>query len=98
MLYLVCYDVENTKIRTKVAKALEKLGLCRIQYSVFIGLLSEAERQALETKVRLLLEKDPNYSFVVVPLHNDMVESITEISKHPLDWEYLNGTKLCMVI
>lgn len=37
MYKLVFYDIENDKIRTKLAKKLEESGLIRLQYSVFIG-------------------------------------------------------------
>jgi CRISPR-associated endonuclease Cas2 len=37
MYKLVFYDIENDKIRTRLSKKLEELGLVRLQYSVFLG-------------------------------------------------------------
>jgi CRISPR-associated endonuclease Cas2 len=37
MYKLLFYDIENDKIRTRLAKKLEELGMVRLQYSVFLG-------------------------------------------------------------
>ena len=49
--YLISYDVEDNKIRTKVFKELQKYGLCHVQKSVFWGYLTLAE---LESTKRFL--------------------------------------------
>lgn len=49
--YLVCYDIEDTRNRTKLFKELVKLGLRSVQKSVFWGLLTGAEHGSV---VRLL--------------------------------------------
>ncbi len=41
--YLVSYDIEDNKIRTKVYKELLKYGLQPVQKSVFWGYLTKAE-------------------------------------------------------
>ncbi len=40
MIYLICYDIENNTIRTRIAKTLERYGCERLQKSVFIGELN----------------------------------------------------------
>lgn len=42
-MYLVSYDIENTKNRTKLFEELKDLGLLNIQKSVFYGELSKSE-------------------------------------------------------
>ena len=37
MVCIVFYDIENNKVRTKVAKKLLEYGLVRLQFSVFAG-------------------------------------------------------------
>ncbi|MEM6803939.1 MAG: CRISPR-associated endonuclease Cas2 [Bacteroidota bacterium] len=37
MIYLICYDIENDRLRKKIADKLEAEGLERLQYSVFLG-------------------------------------------------------------
>ncbi len=41
--YIVCYDIENTKIRNKLVKYLKKFGIRR-QKSVFQSYLNKKER------------------------------------------------------
>ena len=50
---LVCYDIENTKQRTKLFKQLKAISLKPIQKSVFWGYLNQAE----ETAVKRLLKQ-----------------------------------------
>jgi CRISPR-associated endonuclease Cas2 len=45
--YLICYDIENTKSRTKVFKELEKSGMRSVQKSVFWGYLTKAELSSI---------------------------------------------------
>jgi CRISPR-associated protein Cas2 len=45
--YLVCYDIVNTKTRTRFADTLKDLGLFPVQKSVFIGELNQAELRSL---------------------------------------------------
>ncbi|MBU1821087.1 MAG: CRISPR-associated endonuclease Cas2 [Bacteroidetes bacterium] len=97
MLHLITYDVETDRPRTKLAKVLENAGLSRIQYSVFVGLLSETEKQKLLEQVQVLLKNEANFHLLCVPLHSDMLTGLFEMSDKPLDWEYLGGTKACIV-
>ena len=41
--YLVCYDIENNKTRTKFFEKMKDFGLQPIQKSVFYGFLNQAE-------------------------------------------------------
>ena len=93
MLHLITYDIENDRLRSKVAKWLEDQGLDRIQYSVFIGLLNEREVDLLQEHFENLVEGHKAYHLLCLPLHADMLRSKYELSDKPLDWEYLNGTK-----
>ena len=45
---LICYDVENNKMRKKLHQALLDLGLRNIQMSVFWGHLMQAEINAVK--------------------------------------------------
>jgi CRISPR-associated protein Cas2 len=98
MMYLISYDIETDAIRNKVAKLFLKSGLERVQYSVFIGPLTENKYEEIKEKVELLSKEDPNYSVLFLPLHEDMIRSITEISKNGLDWAYLKGEKIVMIL
>lgn len=51
--YLISYDIENTKNRTKLFENLKDLGLISIQKSVFYGKLQKSEK----TIIKKLFEK-----------------------------------------
>lgn len=51
MLKLICYDIENDRLRTWVSKYLERQGLTRLQYSVFVGTLTREQWATLWTRV-----------------------------------------------
>jgi CRISPR-associated protein Cas2 len=57
MLKLICYDIENDRLRTAIAKYLEQQGLVRLQYSVFAGTLNLEQWQKLWNRVALMYEK-----------------------------------------
>ena len=44
MIIWVMYDIEVDKSRTQVAKYCKQAGLYRVKYSVFLGTLTENER------------------------------------------------------
>jgi len=65
MICWVIYDIEDNKIRNKVAKACKQAGLYRVQLSVFLGVLNNNEKDTLEIIFKDLIneEKDKLYIF-----------------------------------
>ena len=55
--YLISYDVEDNKIRTRVFKELNKHGLKAVQKSVFWGYLTIAEVEAIKRYLSRSLEE-----------------------------------------
>ena len=55
--YLISYDVENNRIRTRIFKELGKYGLKAVQKSVFWGYLTPAEVEAIKRSLKTSLEK-----------------------------------------
>lgn len=55
--YLICYDIEDNKIRSCIFKELEKHGLKPTQKSVFWGYLTLAELTAIKRYLKDHLEK-----------------------------------------
>ena len=53
MQYLIAYDIENTKNRTKLFEKLKDFGLKPVQKSLFYGELSNAEKLS----VKIFLKK-----------------------------------------
>lgn len=58
MQYLVCYDIEDTKNRTKLSESLLDLGLIRIQKSVFYGKLIKPELKIVKSLFKKFCSKD----------------------------------------
>jgi CRISPR-associated protein Cas2 len=60
MLYLVSYDIPDTKRRTRLAKTLKDFG-DRVQYSVFECILNTDLLEKLVARIdRIVVEKDDN--------------------------------------
>lgn len=51
MIYLVCFDVSNNKLRRNLIKCLEEFGR-RIQFSVFELEMSDVDLIKLNTKIK----------------------------------------------
>lgn len=61
------YDIVKNRSRNKVAKACLEAGIYRVQYSVFLGNLNNAQRKELKTKILdLINEKDD--SVYILPM------------------------------
>ena len=65
MLTWVMYDIPKDKTRNKIAKFCEEAGIYRVQYSVFLGDLNNAQRKELRAKFEELInpEEDSIYIF-----------------------------------
>ncbi|MCI0445126.1 CRISPR-associated endonuclease Cas2, partial [bacterium] len=53
---LLIYDIEDDRLRTKLADLCKDFGLERIQYSAFFGQLSRNHREELALRCEQLLE------------------------------------------
>ena len=65
MIAWVLYDIEDDKVRTKVAKLCKQAGLYRVQFSVFLGTIESNQKDTLELQIAELIdeEKDSIYIF-----------------------------------
>jgi len=55
MLFVIAYDIQNNRIRTRIADALEGYGR-RVQYSVFECQLTRTQYAELQQKLATLLQ------------------------------------------
>ncbi len=81
-LTIVIYDVEDDRIRLKIAKTCRDYGLEHIQYSGFRGSLSATLRKELFTKLKDALAERPG-RILVVPLCEKDAEACQEVSRVP---------------
>lgn len=64
MRVVICYDVDDSKIRRKLVKYLEGIAV-RIQYSVFISDLNDRAIKQLQNYAGNLMKNCANAKFVV---------------------------------
>ena len=67
MLTWVMYDIVKNKPRTKIAKACLEAGIYRVQKSVFLGDLNNAQRKELKVKIMDLIDAK-NDSVYIFPM------------------------------
>jgi len=67
MKYIICYDIPEERIRRKAAKLLESKAY-RVQYSVFIGDLSEFEARALREELLAITEASEKRLLLMAPM------------------------------
>lgn len=81
MHLLVMYDIENDRIRTKIATACEDFGLDRIQFSAFYGQLSRAYQEELMVRIGRLLGKEMG-RVQLIPIAADDWEKRIEVGQY----------------
>lgn len=79
LLTVVIYDIENDAVRKKMSDACKNMGLERVQYSSFRGLLTAAERRTLYGKLGDLLG-DRAGRVLVIPLCEKDAADVREIN------------------
>jgi len=72
--YLICYDIPETKIRTKVVKYLQKFSY-RLQYSVFLGEGSRTEMEQTKARLKNFVANSPKSRFIILPLTEENLQN-----------------------
>ena len=70
MLTWVLYDIRKNKTRTAIAKKCLETGIYRVQKSVFLGDLNNAQRKELHAFIEDLIDKK-NDSVYIFPMCNE---------------------------
>jgi CRISPR-associated protein Cas2 len=84
VLTLVIYDIEDDRIRTRVASACKDYGLERIQYSAFRGPLSATKRSELWARLADELGKEAG-RMLVLPVCEKDAEAMREVVNQPAE-------------
>lgn len=93
MYCFIMYDIENNRVRTMVAKYLEKKGCIRVQKSVFFAQLHRnMHRDITETLRKIQQTYDNRDSIMVLPVAEDMLNKLACIGKE-FEWEVLTGSR-----
>lgn len=70
MICWVMYDIRNNKVRSKVAKICEQMGLNRVQYSVFLGTLEASRKDSLQIQIEEFIDEKKD-SVYIFPMSKD---------------------------
>lgn len=91
MLYFVMYDIENNKVRTQIAKYLEKQGCLRVQKSIFFADTKRSIFNQIHTDLKAIQEMYNNHdSIFMVPVSTDLLRSMKIIGQST-DFDLIMG-------
>ena len=89
LFLVVAYDIEDNKIRTKLAEILQYYGLSRIQYSVFAGEISAKNVKKMNNSLfGFDLHDDDNIS--VFPICEKCKNDVQTIKPLPKQLKHLS--------
>lgn len=92
-LGFIMYDIEDNKIRTHIAKYLERLGYLRIQKSIFFGNISRKVHEDVYKAIKEINELyDNSDSIVFLPVSNDDISKVKLIGKN-IEFHVMMDTK-----
>lgn len=82
MTYLILYDIENNKVRNRIAKYLIKNGCIRIQKSVFIASSPHSKFDKIHSTLKEVQSFYENHdSILLVPVNTSDLRSMKIIGK-----------------
>lgn len=87
MIYVVAYDIESDRIRTKLAKLLEGYGR-RLQRSVFLCDMTAKRCATLKSTMKALAGKDSG-DIVIIPLCQGCQGKIRHLGSEVKNFEIL---------
>jgi CRISPR-associated protein Cas2 len=77
MIFFVMYDIENTRVRTQIAKYLIRNGCVRIQKSVYLAQLDAMKYNEIHQTLKEVQDVyDNNDSIVFVPVSSDEITAM----------------------
>ncbi len=76
MIVWTLYDIENDSTRSKVSKICRKMGLIRVQYSVFLGTLNRSEKDSLELQIADLIDEERDKVYIFPMSRDELRDSV----------------------
>ena len=93
MLYFIMYDIENNKVRTRIAKYLIQKGCLRIQKSIFFAQSERPVFDQIHGDLKAIQELyDNTDSIFFVPVSKDQLRSM-KIVGQSIDFELITGSR-----
>lgn len=100
MPHLICYDITNDTLRTKIGKKILEHGLDRINKSVYLGSITESSLTALEALLSGLIRQkgEPQDSLIIIPVTAQQVQDMRVYGENGLDKDELTGDKSTLIV
>ena len=97
-MYLIGYDIQDNQLRKKISDKIIEFGLDRIQYSVYLGVLSTDDLNTLENWLQQLLPKPttPN-SILIFNLTPLQVKTVKIIGASKFDISEIVREKITLI-
>lgn len=91
MPWLICYDIEQNSLRTKIANKLLEAGLDRVQWSVFAGNMEKHHLEKLRAWLAAALAKKPapGNSVIILNLPPSDLRGMTVIGEPRFNYDEL---------
>ena len=80
MIAWVMYDIEDDKVRTKVAKLCKQAGLYRVQFSVFLGSIDANQKDTLELQITAQIDEEKD-SVYIFPMSKNELQATVLLGK-----------------
>lgn len=80
MIAWVLYDIEDDKVRSKVAKFCKQAGLYRVQYSVFLGTIDFNQKDTLQLQLESLINEKTD-SVYIFPMSKNELQATVLLGK-----------------
>jgi CRISPR-associated protein Cas2 len=100
MYFLICYDIEKNRQRTKVSNKLIEFGFYRLQYSVFMGAISRTLMKKLQGWLKKESDKfiKPEDSILILRLDGQDLKKMIIFDNERVDRQELLGEKSTLFI
>jgi len=100
MAHLICYDISNNSLRSKIGKKIIAHGLDRINKSVYLGTITDTSLKELKQIIKdaIIAKGMPNDSVVIIAVANPAIQAMQVYGKNELDKDELTGVKDTMIV
>lgn len=101
MLYLVAYDIEHDRSRSKMADWCLDLGLQRVQLSVFMGFIDTADLEkttAIVQKLQASQVPNARFNVMLLPLAEAHTEKVLWHGENVPEWDLILDKRLTWIV
>ncbi len=100
MSQLICYDIAENSLRARLGAKIMETGFERINKSVYLGTVDDADLMALENWLvqRIQNSGGPGDSLIILPVTPAQVQRMRVYGNDNLDKDDLSGQKNTLII